>query len=126
QGGGSLPEEAGWPGMTSPAGRLELAELRRRVEKGEIDTVVAGFTDHYGRLLGKRFDAQMFVDDIAKAGGHACNYLLTVDMEMEPVPGYRFASWERGYGDFHLVPDLGTLRVASWLEKSALVLCDVE
>jgi glutamine synthetase len=88
--------------------------------------VVAGFTDHYGRLMGKRFDAEMFVEDIAKHGGHACDYLLTVDMEMDPVPGYRFANWDLGYGDFHLVPDLATLRVASWLEKSALVLCDVK
>jgi glutamine synthetase len=104
---------------------LELEQLRAMAASGEIDTVVAGFTDHYGRMLGKRFDAQMFVDDVVKAGGHACNYLLTVDMEMEPVPGYRFANWELGYGDFHMVPDLGTLRVASWLGKTALVICDV-
>jgi glutamine synthetase len=105
---------------------LDLEQLRGMVASGEIETVVAGFTDHYGRLLGKRFDAEMFVEQIAGHGGHACNYLLTVDMEMEPVPGYRFANWELGYGDFHMVPDLGTLRVASWLEKSALVICDVE
>ena len=105
---------------------LKLEQLRELVGKGEVETVVAGFTDHYGRLMGKRFDAEMFVEDIAKHGGHACDYLLTVDMEMDPVPGYRFANWELGYGDFHLVPDLATLRVASWLEKSALVLCDVK
>jgi glutamine synthetase len=104
---------------------LGLEQLRAMAASGEIDTVVAGFTDHYGRMLGKRFDAQMFVDDVVKAGGHACNYLLAVDMEMEPVPGYRFANWELGYGDFHMVPDLGTLRVASWLGKTALVICDV-
>jgi len=107
-------------------GMLKLEQLRELVGKGDIETVVAGFTDHYGRLMGKRFDAEMFVEDIAKHGGHACDYLLTVDMEMDPVPGYRFANWELGYGDFHLVPDLATLRVASWLEKSALVLCDVK
>jgi glutamine synthetase len=116
--------------MTQPKGKrqgmLDLEQLRAMVAAGEIETVVAGFTDHYGRLLGKRFDAEMFVSDIVKSGGHACNYLLTVDMEMEPVPGYRFANWELGYGDFHMVPDLATLRVASWLEKSALVLCDLE
>jgi glutamine synthetase len=105
---------------------LELDQLRAMAASGEIETVVAGFTDHYGRMLGKRFDAQMFVDDVVKAGGHACDYLLAVDMEMEPVPGYKFASWELGYGDFHLVPDLGTLRLASWLQKTALVLCDIE
>src|SRR5947207_14955363 len=109
----------------SVRGMLDLEQLRGLVAKGEIETVVVGFTDHYGRLLGKRFDAEMFVEEICSQGAHACDYLLTVDMEMEPVPGYRFASWELGYGDFHLVPDLGTLRLASWLEKSALVLCDV-
>ena len=112
--------------MRQPRGMLDLEQLRGMVASGEIETVVAGFTDHYGRLLGKRFDAEMFVEQVAGHGGHACNYLLTVDMEMEPVPGYRFANWELGYGDFHMVPDLGTLRVASWLEKSALVICDVE
>jgi len=105
---------------------LSLEQLRAMVASGEVETVVAGFTDHYGRLLGKRFDAEMFVEQIADHGGHACNYLLTVDMEMEPVPGYRFANWELGYGDFHMVPDLATLRAASWLDKTALVICDVE
>ena len=108
-----------------PPGLLALEDLRGRVARGEIDTVVAGFTDHYGRLLGKRFDAGMFVDDIVQGGGHACDYLLTVDMEMEPVAGYRFANWALGYGDFHMVPDLSTLRVASWLDRTALVLCDL-
>ncbi len=105
---------------------MKLDELAGRVKEGAFETVLVGFTDHYGRLLGKRFDAEMFVAEIAKGGAHACDYLLTVDMEMEPVPGYRFANWETGYGDFHLVPDLATLREASWLEKSALVLCDVK
>ena len=105
---------------------MDVNELRGLVAQGEIETVVVAFTDHYGRLLGKRFDAEMFVDEIAKHGAHACDYLLTVDMEMEPVPGYRFANWELGYGDFHLVPDPATLRLASWLEKTAIVLCDVK
>src|SRR5438067_9438391 len=110
---------------TRPRG-LSVEALREQVARGEIETVVVGFTDHYGRLLGKRFDAELFVEDIAAHGAHACDYLLTVDMEMEPVPGYKFANWELGYGDFHLVPDMDTLRRASWLEKSALVLCDVK
>jgi glutamine synthetase len=105
---------------------LKLEQLRQRVASGEIETVLAAFTDHYGRLVGKRFDAEMFLDEVAVHGGHACDYLLTVDMEMEPVPGYRFANWELGYGDVHMVPDLGTLRLATWLDKSALVLCDVK
>jgi glutamine synthetase len=105
---------------------LTLEELKAQVAKGEVETVLAGFTDHYGRLMGKRFDAEMFVEQIAQGGGHACDYLLTVDMEMEPVPGYKFANWELGYGDFHMVPDPATLRVASWLDKTAFVLCDVK
>ncbi len=102
-------------------------ELRTLVEAGEIDTVVVAFSDHYGRLMGKRFDAEFFVEECldAAAGTHACNYLLTVDMEMEPVPGYTFANWELGYGDFHLVPDLATLCRAGWTERTALVLCHV-
>jgi len=116
--------ERRWPRGT-PRGRLTLDELRNLVERGSIETVVVGFTDHYGRLLGKRYDAEMFVDETAVHGTHGCNYLLTTDMEMDPVPGYRFANWEQGYGDFHLVPDLSTLVTASWLEKTALVQCDV-
>jgi len=105
---------------------LTIDELAQQVASGAIDTVVVAFTDLYGRLMGKRFDAEFFVDDIGAHGTHGCDYLLTVDMEMEPVPGYEYANWELGYGDFHLVPDLKTLRVASWLDRSALVLCDVE
>jgi glutamine synthetase len=106
-------------------GRLTLDELRNLVGRGLIETVVVGFTDHYGRLLGKRCDAEMFVEETAAHGTHGCSYLLTTDMEMQPVAGYRFANWQQGYGDVHLVPDLTTLVVASWLEKTALVLCDV-
>ena len=113
-------------GRTRPKGALTLRELRQRVEAGEIETVVVAFPDHYGRLMGKRYDAEMYVHEGAEHGTHACNYLLTTDMEMEPVQGYRFANWEKGYGDFHLVPDPGTLVIASWLEKTALVLCDLK
>lgn len=107
-------------------GMLTLDELAGLVEAGDIETVAVGFTDHYGRFMGKRFDAEFFLEDVGAHGTHGCDYLLTVDMEMEPVPGYKFANWELGYGDFYLVPDLNTLRVASWLDKTALVLCDVE
>ena len=105
---------------------ITVGDLRTKVESGEVDTVVVGFTDHYGRLCGKRFDAGFFLESAAADGTHACDYLLTTDMEMEPIPGYGFASWEQGYGDVHLVPDLSTLRLASWLDATALVLCDVE
>ncbi|MBI4601588.1 MAG: glutamine synthetase, partial [Planctomycetes bacterium] len=111
--------------MSRPTGMLSLDDLRELVQAGEVDTVLAVFTDLYGRFLGKRFDADFFLESTARGGTHACDYLLTVDMEMEPVPGYAFANWERGYGDVHLVPDLATLRLASWLTKTALVICDV-
>jgi glutamine synthetase len=104
---------------------LTRDELEQRIQRDEIDTVLVVFTDHYGRFLGKRFDAGFFLEDGLAHGTNACDYLLTVDMEMNPVAGYRFASWERGYGDFHLVPDLATLRLATWLPRTALVLCDV-
>jgi glutamine synthetase len=107
-------------------GMLSLERLRELVAAEQIETVVVAFTDHYGRLCGKRYDAEMFVEEAATSGTHGCDYLLTTDMEMEPVRGYQFANWELGYGDFHLVPDLGTLRAASWLDKTAMVLCDVK
>ncbi|MEM9920800.1 MAG: glutamine synthetase family protein, partial [Bacteroidota bacterium] len=107
-------------------GMLTLEQLKQKVSKGKIDTIIVAFPDHYGRLSGKRFDAQFFLESAAESGTHACDYLLTTDMEMEPVPGYRFANWELGYGDFHLVPDLSSLRRASWLKKTALVICNVQ
>ncbi len=100
-------------------------DLRSLVSAGEVDTVLVAFTDGYGRLLGKRIDADFFVDHTIGHGTHACDYLLTVDMEMEPVAGYEYASWELGYGDFHLVADLATLTRAGWTDSSAIVLCDV-
>jgi glutamine synthetase len=105
---------------------LGLERLKELAAQEQIETVVVAFTDHYGRLVGKRYDAEMFVEDTFVHGTHGCDYLLTTDMEMDPVPGYKFANWELGYGDFHLVPDLNTLRMASWLEKTALVICDVK
>lgn len=104
---------------------MTVDALRDATASGAIDTVIVAFTDHYGRLVGKRFDARFFCEEAIDAGTHACDYLLTVDMEMEPVPGYAFASWEQGYGDVHLVPDLTTLRRAAWTDGTALVLCDV-
>ncbi len=112
--------------MKESRGILSLDELKSLVDGGEIETVIIAFCDHYGRLLGKRLDADFFLAEAAQQGTHACNYLLTTDMEMEPAPGYDFANWELGYGDFHLAPDLNTLRQASWLKKTAIVLCDVE
>ena len=106
------------------SGRLDKAQLETLVASGEIDTVVAAFTDMQGRLIGKRVTGRYFLDAVHEEW-HACNYLLTVDMEMEPVPGFKAASWEKGYGDFVVKPDLGTLRRIPWLPGTALVLGDV-
>ncbi|MFN3284843.1 MAG: glutamine synthetase family protein [bacterium] len=106
-------------------GQIGLDELRELVETGQVDTVLTVFPDLYGRLLGKRVSGPFFLDHVAGDGMHACDYLLACDMEMDPVPGYAFTSWEAGYGDIRLVPDFRTLRVASWLDASAVVLCDV-
>src|ERR1043165_2405900 len=107
-------------------GRIDNEALKRLVTSGEIETIIACFPDMYGRLVGKRISAQFFVEDVAEHGMHACDYLLACDMDMDPVPGYAFTSWAKGYGDFHPVPDFNTMRVASWLPKTALVLCDIE
>ena len=111
---------------TKIKGKLNLEQLAKKVSKNKIETIILAFTDHYGRLVGKRFDAEFFLQTAAENGTHGCDYLLTTDMEMEPVPGYDFANWELGYGDFHLVPDLATLRKTDWLDKTALVICDVQ
>ena len=105
-------------------GMLTLAQLKKEVGNGAVDTVVAAFPDMQGRLMGKRFHAQYFVDG-AHDETHGCDYLLANDVDMEPVPGYKAASWEKGYGDFVLKPDLATMRMTPWLEKTALVLCDI-
>ncbi len=106
-------------------GKLSVDELRQLVAEGQVETVITAFPDMYGRLMGKRITGDFFINDVLGDCVHACDYLLACDMEMDPVPGYAFTSWESGYGDFRLIPDLNTLRIASWLDKTALVLCDV-
>ncbi len=106
-------------------GMLTIAELQDLVDADQIETIITAFPDHYGRLVGKRIDPEFFIERIADDGMHACDYLLTTDMDMNPVPGYGFANWEKGYGDVHCVPDMGSLRLATWLEKTAIVLCDI-
>ena len=105
---------------------LTLDELTKAVGDGSIDTVIVAFTDMQGRLLGKRLHGEFFVEEhIADHGVEGCNYLMALDMEMDPTPGYEIASWEQGFGDFALEPDVATLRRIPWLEATALVLCDV-
>ncbi len=109
----------------APPGMIDVDGLRSLVAGGAVDTVIVAFPDLYGRLVGKRLDARFFLEDPA-GGTHVCDYLFTVDMEMEPVDGYAFTDWAQGYGDVHLVPDLATLRICSWLHRTAMVLCSVE
>jgi len=104
---------------------ISLDELRSDVESGAIDTIVVAFTDMQGRLMGKRLHAEFFLEEAVGHGVEGCNYLLALEMEMDPQPGYALASWEQGYGDFRLEPDLATLRRVPWLEGTALVLADV-
>lgn len=106
------------------SGNLTLDELRGLSASGEIDTVLACIVDMQGRLMGKRFVAQHFVDS-AWEETHCCNYLLATDLEMHTVEGYAATSWAAGYGDYLMKPDLSTLRRAAWLEGTALVICDV-
>ena len=116
-------ERPGGPGGT--AGMLSLDDLRGEAESGAIDTVVAAFTDMQGRLFGKRIQVEYFLDEVVEEGIEGCDYLLALDMEMEPVPGYEMANWEKGYGDFGIAPDMSTMRRIPWLDRTALVLCDV-
>src|SRR5687767_7883265 len=104
---------------------LDLETLREQIGAGEVDTVLVAFPVLQGRLMGKRVNGNFILDIVEDTGIESCNYLLAVDVEMTPVSGYRFANWEQGYGDMKAVPDLATLRPVPWLEKTALVLCDL-
>src|SRR6266436_5276102 len=120
---GQATSRPGGPGALH--GMLLLEELEREIGQGTIDTVVAAFTDMQGRLMGKRIQGEYFLEEVSSHGVEGCNYLLALDMEMEPVPGYEMANWEKGYGDFGIAPDMATLRRIPWLDRTALVLCDV-
>ncbi|WP_369806773.1 MULTISPECIES: glutamine synthetase family protein [Amycolatopsis] len=105
---------------------LTLGRLRELAEEGTVDTVLVAMTDMQGRLQGKRCSAEYFLNEVVTHATEACNYLLAVDVDMNTVDGYAISSWESGYGDFVLRPDLSTLRRVPWHEGTALVLCDVE
>src|SRR5258708_33884419 len=106
-------------------GMLSLDELRQLTAEGEIDTVILAFTDMQGRLQGKRLSAEFFLAEVAEEFSEGCNYLLAVDVDMNTVEGYQISSWERGYGDFVLRPDMGTLRRIPWHPGTALVVADL-
>jgi glutamine synthetase len=114
----------GWRSVNGMAGNVSFEALKKAIDDGGIDTVLACAADMQGRLIGKRFLARFFAES-AHEETHGCNYLLADDIDMEPVPGYKAASWSKGYGDFVMKPDLSTIRRIPWLDKTALVLCDV-
>lgn len=105
-------------------GNLSFDELKTAVAAGEIDTVLAVQVDMQGRLMGKRFQAAFFIES-AWEETHSCNYLLATDLEMSTIDGYKSTSWESGYGDYVMKPDMATLRLIPWLEGTAMVICDV-
>jgi glutamine synthetase len=106
-------------------GMLSLAQLQAAAGTGEIDTVILAFTDMQGRLQGKRLSTEYFLDVVVHHGAEGCNYLLAIDVDMNTVGGYSMSSWERGYGDFVLAPDMTTLRRVPWLPCTALLLADL-
>jgi len=111
--------------MAARTGMLTTDELNALIDAGEIDTVIVAFTDMQGRLVGKRASARLFQEEISSHGAECCNYLLAVDVEMNTVDGYRISSWETGYGDMAMIPDLTTLRLVPWIPGTALVLADL-
>jgi glutamine synthetase len=116
---GSRDDGGARPGM------LSLEQVRVEASEGTIDTVVLAFTDMQGRLQGKRLSAEFFLEEVAEHFSEGCNYLLAVDVEMNTVDGYAMSSWDRGYGDFVLVPDMATLRRLPWQPGSVLVIADL-
>jgi glutamine synthetase len=103
---------------------MTLKSLASEIRSGAIDTVIVACPDVFGRLVGKRFAGKFFLDSVARHGTHACNYLLTVDINMEPQDGFNLANWENGYGDFEMRPDPASLRILPWQTATALILCD--
>jgi glutamine synthetase len=111
--------------MTDGSAPLSLSKLGQTIESGHVDTVLVVFTDMQGRLTGKRVHARYFIDEVMDAGMEGCNYLMAVDVENNTVSGYDISSWEQGYGDFVLRPDMSTLRAAPWLPGTVMVQCDL-
>jgi glutamine synthetase len=111
--------------MSTSREPLAVETLRQKVAAEEVDSVIIALTDMQGRLAGKRCSARYFLDEVLSHGAEACNYLLAVDVEQSTVSGYEITSWERGYGDFVLAPDLATLRLLPWKDRTAMVQCDV-
>jgi glutamine synthetase len=120
-----MEKQRGVTPHTRRRGMLTLEQLRVEVSEGNVDTVVVAFTDMQGRLQGKRLAADFFLDDVVGSVIEGCNYLLAVDVEMNTVDGYAMSSWQTGYGDFVMAPDMSTLRRVPWQEATAMVIADL-
>jgi glutamine synthetase len=103
---------------------MNANELKTRIEEGEIDTVIVAIPDVFGRLVGKRFTGQFYLESVAEHGTHGCNYLLTVNIEMDPMDGFKLANWDAGFGDFAMRPDPTSIRILPWQPGAALIICD--
>ncbi|MDA7617921.1 glutamine synthetase family protein [Verrucomicrobia bacterium] len=103
---------------------MDTKTLKSKIKAGEIDTVIVAFPDALGRLVGKRFTGAFYLKQVADHGTHGCNYLLTVNMEMDPMDGFKVANWENGFGDFMMKPDPASLKILTWQPGTALVICD--
>src|SRR5438552_18078309 len=120
-----MPADQGSEAGERRRGLLTMEELQVAIGAGEIDTVVLAVTDTQGRLASKRMSAEFFLEEVAEHYSEGCNYLLAVDVDMNTVDGYAMSSWDRGYGDFVMVPDMSTLRRVPWQPGSVLVIADL-
>ena len=107
------------------AGNIDKDELLQLIEEDKINTVVLGFCDMQGRLMGKRITGDFILENDISEGTHFCNYLLGTNFEMDTNEGYEYMNWDKGYGDYLAKPDWDTLKVVPWLDKTAMVFCDV-
>ena len=103
---------------------ISFNTLKKHIKEGKVDTVCCAITDLYGRNMGKRFDGEYFLNSVAKSGTGGCTYLLAMDIECTPLQGFSYANQTTGYGDLGMVPDLSAIRYLSWLDRTALVICD--
>src|SRR4051794_31863813 len=106
-------------------GNLSVEQLDEAIASGEIDTVILAFADAQGRLTGKRISARLFQEEVLEHGAESCDYLLSVDIDVNTMDGYAMSSWDKGYGDMMLRPDPVTLRRIPWIEGSALIMADL-
>lgn len=120
----AIPKSKTYSSQNLDPKTMDAKTLKAKIAKGDIDTVIVAFPDAMGRLVGKRFTGTFYQNQVAKHGTHGCNYLLAVNMEMDPQNGFKVANWESGFGDFEMLPDSGSIKALTWQPGTAIVLCD--